>query len=480
MSGAKSPATTFLHKDSPFRMFEKILVANRGEIAMRIIRACKELNIKTVAVYSKADANSMHVEVADEAICIGEGPSTDSYLRIDRLISAAEISDVDAIHPGYGFLSENAHFADVCESCNIRFIGPRSAAMNALGDKAASRTLAKRAGVPTPPGSEGLVATEQEALAAARKIGYPVMIKAVAGGGGRGMRVAHNDVAMVKGYHTARSEADKAFGNSGVYVEKFIENPHHIEFQIFGDTKGNWVHMGERDCSIQRRNQKLIEETPSPLFDRKEFRDLRKKMGKAALKIAEVSGYTNAGTVEFIVDGEGNFYFLEVNKRIQVEHPITEEVTGIDLVRLQILVAAGEKLPFGQNDIQLKGHAIEVRVNAEDAFDDFRPSPGRIDVYYAPGGRGVRVDSHAYAGYTIPPYYDSMIGKLITYGKDRTDAMNIMSRALSEYMIRGIKTTIPFEQAILKDPDFRRGDYTTHFVEGLLGGARRELIQVQA
>ncbi len=461
-------------------MFEKILVANRGEIAMRVIRACRELNIKTVAVYSKADANSMHVQIADEAICIGEGASTDSYLRIDRIISAAEIADVDAIHPGYGFLSENAHFADVCESCNIRFIGPRSAAMNALHDKASSRNLAKKAGVPTPPGSDGLVETESDALIVAKRIGYPVMIKAVAGGGGRGMRAAHNDVSLVKGYHTARTEAEKAFGNSGVYIEKFIENPHHIEFQILGDTRGNIIHLGERDCSIQRRNQKLIEETPSPMLDRKEFKDLRKKMGKAALAIAREAGYTNAGTVEFIVDDSGNFYFLEVNKRIQVEHPITEEVTGIDLVRQQILIAAGEKLTLSQGDVVLKGHAIEARINAENPFDDFRPSPGRIEMYYAPGGRGVRVDSHAYAGYTIPPYYDSMIGKLITYGKDRADAMDKMSRALGEYMITGVKTTIPFSQAILQDPDFRRGTYTTTFVERLLSGARRELIQENA
>lgn len=461
-------------------MFEKILVANRGEIAMRIIRACRELNIKTVAVYSKADANSMHVQVADEAICIGEGPATESYLRIDRLISAAEIADVDAIHPGYGFLSENAHFADVCESCNIRFIGPRSAAMNALHDKSSSRNLAKKAGVPVPPGSEGLVQTEQEALSAAKKIGYPVMIKAIAGGGGRGMRAAHNDVSLIKGYHTARTEAEKAFGNSGVYIEKFIENPHHIEFQILGDTKGNIVHLGERDCSIQRRHQKLIEETPSPLLDRKDFKGVRQKMGKAAHRIAEIAGYTNAGTVEFICDDSGNFYFLEVNKRIQVEHPITEEVTNVDLVRQQILIAAGEKLSFSQSDIVYKGHAIECRINAEDPFNDFRPSPGRIEMYYAPGGRGVRLDSHAYAGYTIPPYYDSMIGKLITHGKDRTEAMDRMGRALAEYMITGIKTTIPFSLAILQDPDFRRGNYTTNFVERLLGGARRELIQEKA
>src|SRR3954467_11400063 len=333
-------------------MFEKILVANRGEIAVRIIRACKELNIRTVAIYSEADVNSMHVHLADEAICIGKAASSESYLRIDRIISAAEITDVDAIHPGYGFLSENAHFADVCESCNIRFIGPRSRALTALEDKAVSRALAKKAGVPIPPGPDGTVENEQEALATAKKIGYPVMIKAIAGGGGRGMRVAHNDISLIKGYHTARSEAEKAFGNSGVYIEKFIENPHHIEFQILADTRGNIIHLGERDCSIQRRNQKVVEETPSPLLEGK-FKDLRKKMGKAAVRIAEVAHYTNAGTVEFLVDEKGHFYFLEVNKRIQVEHPITEEVTGLDLVKLQIQVAMGEPHKLSQGDITM-------------------------------------------------------------------------------------------------------------------------------
>jgi len=459
-------------------MFEKILVANRGEIAVRVIRACRELNIKTVAVYSEADANSMHVQMADEAICVGKGPSSESYLRIDRLISAAEIADVDAIHPGYGFLSENAHFAEVCESCNIRFIGPSPRAMNALEDKAISRALAKKAGVPTPPGSEGLVDNEQDARAIAQKIGYPVMIKAVAGGGGRGMRVAHNDISLIKGYHTARTEAEKAFGNSGVYIEKFIENPHHIEFQILGDGRGRIIHLGERDCSIQRRNQKLIEETPSPLFDK--HRDLRKKMGKAAVRIAETAHYSNAGTVEFIVDDNGNFYFLEVNKRIQVEHPVTEEVTGIDLVKYQIMIAMGEPLREGQGDIVFKGHAIECRINAEDPFGDFRPSPGRIEMYYPPGGPGVRVDSHAYAGYTIPPHYDSMIGKLITFGKNRREALDKMNRALGEFMLTGVKTTIPFQQAVLQDPNFRRGVYSTNFVEQLLGGARRELIEDKA
>ncbi len=458
-------------------MFEKVLVANRGEIAVRIIRACKELGVRTVAVYSEADVNSMHVQLADEAICIGKGPSSDSYLRIDRIISAAEITDVDAIHPGYGFLSENAHFADICENCNIRFIGPSSKAMNALGDKAVSRALAKKAGVPFPPGSEGVVETEQDALAVAKKIGYPIMIKAVAGGGGRGMRVVHNDISLIKGYHTARTEAEKAFGNSGVYLEKLIENPHHIEFQILGDSRGTVIHLGERDCSVQRRNQKIVEETPSPLIDNR-FKDLRKKMGKAAIRIGEAAQYFNAGTVEFIVDDNtGQFYFLEVNKRIQVEHCITEEVTGWDLVKMQIMLAAGEPIKLSQSDVQFKGHAIECRINAEDPFAGFRPSPGRIEMYYPPGGRGVRLESHAYGGYTIPPYYDSMIAKLVTYGKDRKEALDRMSRALGEYLITGVKTTIPFEMAILQDPNFRRGVYTTNFVEELLGGARRELFE---
>jgi acetyl-CoA carboxylase biotin carboxylase subunit len=361
--------------------------------------------------------------------------------------------------------------------------------MNALEDKAASRALARKAGVPTPPGSEGPVENEQEALVVAKRIGYPIMIKAIAGGGGRGMRAAHNDVSLVKGYHTARSEAEKSFGNSGVYIEKYIENCHHIEFQILGDSRGNLIHLGERDCSVQRRNQKLVEETPSPLIDGK-FKDLRKKMGKAAVRIAEVAHYSNAGTVEFLVDDKGQFFFLEVNKRIQVEHPITEEVTGLDLVKLQISIAMGEPLRLSQSDVHMRGHAIECRINAEDPFDEFRPCPGRIEMYYqpggrgvrvemyyAPGGRGTRVDSHVYAGYTIPPNYDSMIGKLITVGKDRREAMDKMSRSLSEYMITGVKTTIAFEQAILQDPNFRRGVYNTSFLEKLLGGARRELIE---
>ena len=458
-------------------MFEKILVANRGEIAVRIIRACRELDIRTVAVYSEADANSMHVQMADEAICIGPSPSNESYLKRDRLIGAAEIADVDAIHPGYGFLSEDARFAEVCESCNITFIGPGAQVMNTFGDKQTSRELATRAGVPVPPGSDGMVEDEDTARRVAKEIGYSVMIKAVAGGGGRGMRVAHNEVSLLKGFHTARTEAEKAFGNGGVYIEKFIENPRHIEYQILGDTKGNIIHLGERDCSIQRRNQKLIEETPSPLMA--EMPDLRQEMGEAALRIAHESSYVNAGTVEFVADDKGNYYFLEVNKRIQVEHPITEEVTGVDLVKAQIAVAMGETLRISQEEVSFTGHAIECRINAENPYADFAPSPGRVEMYYAPGGKGVRLDSHVYAGYTVPPHYDSMVAKLITVGKDRREAIARMSRALSEYMITGIKTTIPFELAVMRDPNFRRGVYATNFIENMLAN-RRELIERDA
>ena len=447
-------------------MFEKILIANRGEIAVRIIRTCKEMNIRTVAVYSEADANSMYVQLADEAICIGKAPVSDSYLRIDRIISAAEITDVDAIHPGYGLLSENAHFADVCENCNIKFIGPNSDAMNALEDKAVSRRLAQKAGVPTPPGSEGTVDNREDALDIARKIGYPVLIKAVAGGGGCGMRVAHNDISLINSFHAAKTEAEKAFGNAGVYIEKFIEVSHHVEFQILADTRGNVIHLGERDCSIQRRNQKLIEETPSPLIDTR-FKDLRKKMSKAAIAIAKAANYNNAGTVEFIVSEKGEFYFLEMNKRIQVEHPITEEVTGVDIVKEQISIAAGNPLSI-KGDIQPEGHAIECRINAEDPANNFRPCPGTIQMLYTPGGRNVRFDSHIYAGYTIPPYYDSMLGKLIVWGKNRSDAIERMARALSETMITNIKTTIGFQQTILNNQQFRRGNYATNFIEKLL------------
>ncbi len=445
-------------------MFEKVLIANRGEIALRIIRACKELGVRSVAVYSEADQDSLHVQLADEAICIGKGPSSESYLKIDRIISAAEIADVDAIHPGYGFLSEKAHFAEVCESCHIKFIGPSADAIRRMGDKAVARDTARKAGVPVTPGSDGPVETEQEAVKVAKKIGYPVMIKAVAGGGGKGMRPAHNDISLVQGFHAARMEAEKAFGNGSVYMEKLIINPHHIEFQIMADTKGKIVHVGERDCSIQRRNQKLLEESPSPFLTE----SLRKKMGAAAIKLAKAVNYVNAGTIEFLMDDEGNFYFMEMNTRIQVEHPVTEEVYGVDLVKEQIRIAAGEPLHKDFDDLKPLRHAIEFRVNAEDPFNNFLPSPGKIDLYYAPGGHGIRVDSHVYGGYSIPPYYDSMIGKIIATGRDRKSALDRLSRALDETLVRGIRTTIPLGQLILRDVEFRRGKYSTAFVQNLM------------
>jgi acetyl-CoA carboxylase biotin carboxylase subunit len=445
-------------------MFNKVLIANRGEIALRIIRACKELGIKTLAVYSEPDVDSLHVQLADEAICIGPASSAQSYLKIDRIISAAEIGDVDAIHPGYGFLSENAHFADVCASCNIKFIGPPPDAIRAMGDKNTARDTAKRAGMPVTPGSDGIVETEKEALKIARKIGYPVMIKATAGGGGRGMRPAHNDGSLVTGYHAARNEAEKAFGNSGVYIEKLIENPHHIEFQIMADSHGDVVHIGERDCSMQRRNQKIIEETPSPIMTD----EIREKMGADCVRLAKEVGYVGAGTIECLMDDRGSYYFMEMNTRIQVEHCITEEAYGIDLVKEQIKVAAGERLSHYVRHAKLKYHAIECRVNAEDPFNNFQPCPGRIDLYYAPGGRGIRIDSHAYTGYVVPPHYDSMIAKVIGMGTSRENAIARMRRALSEYIIRGIKTTIPFQQAIMHDPDFVRGKYDTSFVGKLI------------
>jgi acetyl-CoA carboxylase biotin carboxylase subunit len=449
-------------------MFDKILIANRGEIAVRIIRACKELGIRTLAVYSEADADSLHVQLADEAICIGRAPSSESYLKIDRIISAAEVGDVEAIHPGYGFLAENAHFAEVCENCNIKFIGPPSAAIRGMGDKVNAREMMRKTGVPVVPGSDGPVDTEADALKIARRIGYPVIVKAAGGGGGRGMRVAHNDPSLVKGFHTARSEAERAFSNASVYIEKYIENPHHIEFQILADHKGNTIHLGERDCSLQRRHQKLLEESPSPILTN----DLRKKMGKAAIKAAESVGYVNAGTVEMLLDATGNFYFIEMNTRIQVEHPVTEEVTGIDIVKEQIRIAAGEELGYDQKDVQFQRCAIECRINAEDPFNNFQPCPGRIEFLYTPGGHGVRVDTHVYAGYTIPPYYDSMIAKLICYGRDRRTAMDRMARAVDEFVIRGIKTTIPLHRVILKDPNFRRGRYSTAFIERLLAATQ--------
>jgi acetyl-CoA carboxylase biotin carboxylase subunit len=449
-------------------MFDKILIANRGEIAVRIIRACKELGIRTLAVYSKTDADSLHVQLADEAICVGEAPSKESYLKIDRIISAAEVGDIEAIHPGYGFLAENAHFAEVCENCNIKFIGPTSAAIRAMGDKIAAREAMRKAGVPVVPGSDGPVEDEQSALKNARRIGYPVIVKAAGGGGGRGMRVAHNDPSLVKGYHTSRSEAERAFGNPMVYIEKYIENPRHIEFQILADRKGKTIHLGERDCSLQRRHQKLVEESPSPALTS----DLRKRMGKAAIKAAEAVRYVNAGTVEFLLDAKGDFYFIEMNTRVQVEHPVTEEVTGIDIVKEQIRIAAGEELGYDQKDIEFSKAAIECRLNAEDPFNGFQPCPGRIEFLHVPGGHGVRVDTHVYAGYDIPPHYDSMIAKLICYGRDRRVALERMARALDEFMIRGVKTTIPLHKLILKDPNFRRGRYSTSFVERLLAASQ--------
>jgi acetyl-CoA carboxylase biotin carboxylase subunit len=456
-------------------MFDKILIANRGEIALRVIRACKELGIRTLAIYSEADVDSLHVQLADESICIGSPPSSDSYLKIDRIMSAAEVGDVDAIHPGYGFLAENAHFAEECESCNIKFIGPPSTAMRMMGDKNSARAFARKAGVPVTPGSDGVVETEADAVKCAKKIGYPVLITAVAGGGGRGMRAAHNEASLVHGFHGARHEAEKAFGNAEVYIEKLIFNPHHIEFQIVADSHGNTVHLGERDCSIQRRNQKVIEECPSPLLTP----GLRKRMGHAAVKLAQSIGYQNAGTMEFLVDQKGHYYFIEMNTRIQVEHTITEEVYGCDLVKEQIHIAAGDRLSPHIARPLARSHAIQCRINAEDPAHNFQPSAGRINFYYAPGGRGVRIDSHVYTGYIVPPNYDSLIAKLIAVGATRDSAIARMRRALGEYLIAGIKTTIPFHNAIMRDADFRAGNYDTGFVERLMNSENFELRPAQ-
>src|SRR5947199_10445366 len=409
-------------------MFEKVLIAKRGEIALRVIRACKELGIRTLAVYSDADVDSLHVQLADEAICIGAAPSSESYLKIDRIMSAAEVGDVDAIHPGYGFLAENAHFAEVVESCKIKFIGPPSHVIQKMGDKDMARACARKAGVPITPGSDGVVQSDKDAVKLAKKIGYPVMIKAVAGGGGRGMRAAHNETSLIAGFHSARLEAEKAFGTPSVYIEKLIVNPHHIEFQIVADSHGRVVHLGERDCSIQRRNQKVIEECPSPLMTP----SLRKKMGSAAIKLAKSVGYENAGTIEFLVDQDRHFYFMEMNTRIHVEHTITEEVFACDLVKEQIRIAAGQPLSPHIAHAVPRLHAIQCRINDEDPANDFQPTPGRIDFYYAPGGRGVRIDSHVYTGYTVPSYYDSLIAKIITVGATRINAIDRMRRALDE------------------------------------------------
>lgn len=442
-------------------MFNKILIANRGEIALRVIRACRELGIRTVAVYSKADADSLPVRMADEAVCIGPAPSSQSYLLIDRILSVAAICDVDAIHPGYGFLSENAYFAEACRKHGITFIGPTPEAMRALGDKAVARDTMKKAGVPTTPGTDGVLLSEQDALKMAHVLKYPVIIKAVAGGGGRGMRIARNDASLVQGYHAARSEAENAFANGSLYMEKYLENPRHIEIQILADNYGNVIHLGERDCSVQRRNQKLIEEAPSPALSAR----LRERIGAAAVKAAKAAGYTSAGTIEFLYTEDGNFYFMEMNTRIQVEHPVTEFITRIDLIKEQIRVAAGERLSVRQKDVQFSGHAIECRINAEDPAKNFTPSPGRIELFIPAGGPNVRVDSHAYTGYKIPSYYDSMIGKLIVWGRTREDALSTMRRALEEMTIEGVKTTIPFQKQILAHKSFNEGKYDTGFVE---------------
>lgn len=440
-------------------MFKKVLIANRGEIALRVIRTCKEMGIKTVAVYSKADADSLHVRFADEAVCIGPAASSESYLSIPNIIAAAEITNADAIHPGYGFLSENAKFSRICAEHGIKFIGATGDQIDKMGDKATAKETMKEAGVPCVPGSEGILDSLEHARKTAKKIGYPVMMKATAGGGGKGMRAIFAESELEGAWKSARRESAAAFGNDGMYMEKLILEPRHIEIQVIGDSYGKACHLSERDCSVQRRHQKLVEETPSPFMTDK----LRKKMGDAAVKAAEFIAYEGAGTVEFLVDKDRNFYFMEMNTRIQVEHPITEQVVGFDLIREQIKVAAGEKIS-GKNYFP-EMHSIEVRINAEDAFNDFRPSPGMIASFHAPGGHGVRLDTHCYSGYMIPPFYDSMIAKLIVTARTREEAIDKLERALGEFVIEGVKTTIPFHQQLLKNEDFRRGVYTTKFME---------------
>lgn len=440
-------------------MFKKILIANRGEIALRIIRTCREMGIKTVAVYSTADKDSLHVRFADEAVCIGPPPSAKSYLKMPNLISAAEITNADAIHPGYGFLSENAEFSRVCQEYGIKFIGASPEMINSMGDKATAKDTMKKAGVPIIPGSQGLLKSVDQGKRLAAEVGYPVLLKATAGGGGRGMRLVKQESEFQKAWDDARMESAAAFGNDGLYLEKFVEEPRHIEIQIVGDSRGRACHLSERDCSIQRRHQKLVEETPSPIVSQ----ELREKMGAAAIAGAEAIKYEGAGTVEFLVDKHGDFYFMEMNTRIQVEHPITEEVTDFDLIKEQIQVAAG--VPISGKNYFPKLHSMECRINAEDPANGFRPSPGKITNLHLPGGHGVRIDSHVYAGYTIPPNYDSMIAKLIVSAQSRDEALTRMKRALSEFVIEGIKTTIPFHIKLMDDPIFRSGKFTTKFLE---------------
>ncbi len=441
-------------------MFKKILIANRGEIALRVIRTCREMGIKTVAVFSTADKDSLHVRFADEAVCIGKPASADSYLNIPHIMAAAEITNADAIHPGYGFLAENAKFSEICGEHGIKFIGPTPDQIRAMGDKITAKETMIKAGVPVVPGGEGLLESVEQAIGLAREVGYPVILKATAGGGGKGMRVVWNDEEMEKAYDTAKAEAGASFKNDGVYLEKFVEEPRHIEIQIAGDRYGKVCHLSERDCSIQRRHQKLVEESPSPFMTP----DLRHRMGEAAKKAAGAIGYESVGTIEFLVDKHRNFYFMEMNTRIQVEHCVTEEVTNFDLIKEQIKIAAGD--PISGADYEPTMHAIECRINAEDPYNDFRPSPGRITVLHQPGGHGIRIDSHVYAGYTIPPYYDSMIAKIISVARTRQEAINTMSRALSEYVIEGVKTTIPFHQQLMRNEQFISGDFNTKFLEG--------------
>lgn len=439
---------------------KKVLIANRGEIALRIIRACKEEGIKSVAVFSTADKDSMHVKLADEAVCIGESRSTESYLDIKRIISAAEISGSDAIHPGYGFLAENANFAEICKSCGIKFIGPAAESISSMGDKANAKKIMRNAGVPVVPGSEGTVSDIDDALEIAEQIGFPVIIKATAGGGGKGMRIATDKVSFINSFQMSQIEAQGAFGNDSVYIEKYIERPRHIEVQILADEHGNAVHLGERDCSIQRRHQKLVEEALSPSIDSKK----RKELGDAAIKAVHGADYFSAGTVEFIFDSNDNFYFMEMNTRIQVEHPVTELVTGIDIVKEQLRIANGGKLSFKQKDIKFMGHAIECRINAEDPKNNFSPSPGRINKVHFPGGPGIRVDSHIYNGYFIPPYYDSMVAKLLAWGIDRKEAIQRMKRALNELVVDGVKTTADMHKIIMNNQDFDKGNIDTTFI----------------
>ena len=440
-------------------MFKKILIANRGEIALRIIRTCKEMNIKTVAVYSTADKDSLHVKFADEAVCIGKPSSADSYLNIPHIMAAAEITNADAIHPGYGFLAENAKFAQICSDHGIKFIGPTPSMINSMGDKVTAKETMIKAGVPVVPGVDGLLADVKHAKESAKIVGYPVILKATAGGGGKGMRVVWEENEIEKAFDNAKAEAASSFKNDGIYMEKFVEEPRHIEIQIAGDQFGNVCHLSERDCSIQRRHQKLVEESPSPFMTP----ELRERMGEAAIKAASAINYESVGTIEFLVDKNRDFYFMEMNTRIQVEHCVTEEVVNYDLIKEQIKIAAGDKIS-GRNYYP-EMHAIECRINAEDPYNDFRPSPGRITTLHTPGGHGVRVDSHVYAGYTIPPYYDSMIAKLIAVAQTREEAIDTMSRALSEYVIEGIKTTIPFHVQLMQNEDFRKGNFTTKFMD---------------